>query len=249
MEMASGVLGRNFPETVGEGCGGSSLGSRELHVLAVDDSLVERKVIERLLKISSCKVTAVDSGTRALQYLGLDGDRGSVGFEALKVNLIMTDYSMPGMTGYELLKRIKESSVLKDIPVVVMSSENIMTRIDSCLEEGAEEFLLKPVKLRDVERLKDFIMRGSGKDSGETTTRKRGMQDDPASLSQSVLLSSPVIPKPSSLVLPIPSPRPSSPAPTPRPSSPAPTPATPPPSVRIPSSPGSASKKAKMHKD
>ncbi|XP_021900850.1 two-component response regulator ARR5-like [Carica papaya] len=134
--------------------------SPELHVLAVDDSHVDRKVIERLLKISSCKVTAVDSGTRALQYLGLDGEKSSVGFEGLKVNLIMTDYSMPGMTGYELLKKIKESSALREIPVVIMSSENILPRIDRCLEEGAEEFLLKPVKLSDVKRLKDFIMKG-----------------------------------------------------------------------------------------
>lgn len=76
-----------------------------------------------------------------MQYLGLDGDNSSVGFEVidlilvfififfensfkfgikdfdfenfqdLKINLIMTDYSMPGMTGYELLKKIKVSFV------------------------------------------------------------------------------------------------------------------------------------------
>ncbi|KAL3616052.1 hypothetical protein CASFOL_040346 [Castilleja foliolosa] len=79
----------------------------ELHVLAVDDSFVDRKVIERLLKISCCKVTAVESGTRALQYLGLDEEKNSVVFDDLKVNLIMTDYSMPGMTGFKLLQKIK----------------------------------------------------------------------------------------------------------------------------------------------
>ncbi|XP_059442438.1 two-component response regulator ARR5-like isoform X2 [Corylus avellana] len=187
METARQVFRRNLQENV-EVCDGSP----ELHVLAVDDSLVDRKVIERLLKISSCKVTSVESGTRALQYLGLDGEKGkgSVGFDGLKVNLIMTDYSMPGMTGYELLKKIKESSVLKEIPVVIMSSENILTRIDRCLEEGAEEYLVKPVKLSDVKRLKDFIMRGEGKDSGETRIRKRRRRDDHSSLPQSVTLSS-----------------------------------------------------------
>ncbi|CAH2043767.1 unnamed protein product [Thlaspi arvense] len=130
-----------------------------LHVLAVDDSHVDRKFIERLLRVSSCKVTVVDSATRALQYLGLDVKDKSVGFEDLKVNLIMTDYSMPGMTGYELLKKIKESSAFRDIPVVVMSSENILPRIDRCLEEGAEDFLLKPVKLSDVRRLRDSLMK------------------------------------------------------------------------------------------
>uniref|UniRef100_A0A7N0V3Q3 Response regulatory domain-containing protein n=1 Tax=Kalanchoe fedtschenkoi TaxID=63787 RepID=A0A7N0V3Q3_KALFE len=135
----------------------------QLHVLAVDDSLVDRTVIERLLKISCCKVTTVDSGTRALEFLGLDGDDMCMDFQQLKVNLIMTDYSMPGMTGYELLKRIKGSSSCKGIPVVIMSSENIITRIDRCLEEGAEDFLMKPVKLSDVERLRDCILKGEEK--------------------------------------------------------------------------------------
>ncbi|KAB1217452.1 Two-component response regulator ARR5 [Morella rubra] len=195
MAMAGQVLRRNLSDNV-DFCDDSLSGSPELHVLAVDDSLVDRKVIERLLKISSCKVTAVESGPRALQFLGLDGEKGSVGFDALKVNLIMTDYSMPGMTGYELLKKIKESSVLREIPVVIMSSENILTRIDRCLEEGAQDFLLKPVKLSDVKRLKDFLMRGEGKDSEEETRiHKRRRRDDCTSLpspSRSPLSSSPV---------------------------------------------------------
>nr|XP_009763113.1 PREDICTED: two-component response regulator ARR3-like isoform X3 [Nicotiana sylvestris] len=106
-----------------------SLDSDEVHVLAVDDSLVDRKVIERLLKITSCRVTTVDSGRRALQFLGLDEEETSVGLDGLKVDLIITDYCMPGMTGYELLKKIKGSS-FREIPVVIMSSENVLTRID-----------------------------------------------------------------------------------------------------------------------
>lgn len=44
------------------------------HVLAVDDSLPDRKLIERLLKTSSFQVTTVDSGSKALQFLGLGHD-------------------------------------------------------------------------------------------------------------------------------------------------------------------------------
>uniref|UniRef100_A0A0E0KWP0 Response regulatory domain-containing protein n=1 Tax=Oryza punctata TaxID=4537 RepID=A0A0E0KWP0_ORYPU len=47
----------------------------------------------------------------------------------------------------------KESSQLKEIPVVIMSSENVPNRISRCLEEGAEDFLLKPVRPSDVSRL------------------------------------------------------------------------------------------------
>ncbi|KAL9262255.1 Two-component response regulator ARR3-like protein [Drosera capensis] len=152
--------------------------SHQAHVLAVDDSLVDRKVIETLLKISSCKVTAVDSGRRALQFLGLDDEeeRNSEA-DGMKVDLIITDYCMPGMTGYELLKKIKESSAFREVPVVIMSSENINTRIDRCMEEGAEDYIVKPVKLSDVRRLKDYMTKEDRSIVKESGMNKRKLRD------------------------------------------------------------------------
>ncbi|KAG8646445.1 two-component response regulator ARR8 [Manihot esculenta] len=140
----------------------------KFHVLAVDDSLIDRKLIERLLKISSYQVTTVDSGSKALQFLGLHEDEQSnpetpsvspEHNQEVEVNLIITDYCMPGMTGYDLLKKIKESSSLRNIPVVIMSSENVPSRITRCLEEGAEEFFLKPVQLSDLNKLKPHMLK------------------------------------------------------------------------------------------
>ncbi|KAK1388402.1 Two-component response regulator ARR17 [Heracleum sosnowskyi] len=134
---------------------------QELHVLAVDDNLIDRKIVEKLLKNFSCKVTTAENGLRALEYLGLRDDQQNtlncnIGS---KVNMIITDYCMPGMTGYELLKKIKESSMLKEVPVVIMSSENIPTRINKCLEEGAQMFMLKPLKQSDVKKLRGQLMK------------------------------------------------------------------------------------------
>ncbi|KAJ7567905.1 hypothetical protein O6H91_01G011400 [Diphasiastrum complanatum] len=125
-------------------------GSR-IHVLAVDDNSVDRKFIEKLLKISCYKVTTVDSASRALEILGLIEGTPPLAPNAFKINLIITDYCMPGMTGYDLLKTVKE------IPVVIMSSENVPNRIKTCLAEGAEEFLLKPVQIADVKRLEGHV--------------------------------------------------------------------------------------------
>ncbi|AQK98127.1 Two-component response regulator ARR9 [Zea mays] len=115
------------------------------HVLAVDDSIIDRKLIEMLLKSSSYQVTTVDSGNKALELLGLrdngaedasppsssssSSSSSSPDHQEIDVSLIITDYCMPGMTGYDLLKRVKGSSSLKDIPVVIMSSENVPARI------------------------------------------------------------------------------------------------------------------------
>ncbi|KAI3793155.1 hypothetical protein L1987_35770 [Smallanthus sonchifolius] len=133
------------------------------HVLAVDDNLIDRKLVEKLLKTSSCRVTTAENGLRALEYLGLKENQQQNHFNSkgTKVNMIITDYCMPGMTGYELLQKIKESSVLKDVPVVIMSSENIPNRINECLEKGAERFMLKPLKLSDVKKLRHQLIKCS----------------------------------------------------------------------------------------
>ncbi|CAH8363375.1 unnamed protein product [Eruca vesicaria subsp. sativa] len=145
---------------------GMAAAESQFHVLAVDDSSFDRKLIERLLQKSSCQVTTVDSGYKALEFLGLgqgvesnDPNGLSTSPQEVEVNLIITDYCMPGMTGYDLLKKVKESSAFKNIPVVIMSSENVPARISSCLEEGAEEFFLKPVRLADLNKLKPHMMK------------------------------------------------------------------------------------------
>ncbi|CAI9099672.1 OLC1v1036528C1 [Oldenlandia corymbosa var. corymbosa] len=177
----------------------------QFHVLAVDDSLIDRKLIERLLKTSSYQVTTVDSGSKALEFLGLheDDDRSNPNQPSIspnhnnqevEVNLVITDYCMPGMTGYDLLKKIKESSSLRDIPVVIMSSENVPSRISRCLEEGAEEFFLKPVRLSDVNKLKPHMLKTKSKNSPQ----KPNEQDDQGSTeaSSASATSSPETPSP-----------------------------------------------------
>ncbi|KAH9298898.1 hypothetical protein KI387_030580, partial [Taxus chinensis] len=99
------------------------------HVLAVDDCLIDRKVIERLLRTDSVQVTAVESATRALEVLGVNEGKAASHNEEFKFSMIITDYCMPGMTGYDLLKKLKEIKGLKDIPVVIMSSENVPHRV------------------------------------------------------------------------------------------------------------------------
>lgn len=156
---------------------------KHFHVLVVDDSVIDRKLLERLLRDSSCKATFLDSGDKALKYLGLQDDElenlSSTSSESLqengmKVNMIMTDYCMPGMSGYDLLKRIKGSS-WKDVPVVIMSSENVPSRITMCLEGGAEEFLLKPLQPSDLKKLQPCFLKSFDNSSEEDICAERSL--------------------------------------------------------------------------
>nr|GEV75034.1 two-component response regulator ARR17-like [Tanacetum cinerariifolium] len=124
------------------------------HVLVVDDSLIDRKIMEKLFTNSACKVTTAESAQKALELLGNGEDKHTINNQGPQINLVVTDYCMPGMTGYDLLKKVKELSSIKEIPVIVVSSENVPTRIKECLQEGAQEFILKPLKQSDVKKLR-----------------------------------------------------------------------------------------------
>ncbi|CAN6475475.1 unnamed protein product [Victoria cruziana] len=146
-----------------------------LHVLAVDDCLIDRKIVEKILKSRGpFEVTSVDSAKKAMEVLGLNEEvAGSTNDN--RIDIILTDYCMPEMTGYDLLKMVKEHSHLKSIPVVIMSSENDPQRIKRCLSEGAEDFILKPLQLAHVNKLRSYARPAT---STVKATKKRKLPPD-----------------------------------------------------------------------
>ncbi|KAA6439825.1 response regulator [Dyadobacter flavalbus] len=78
--------------------------------------------------------------------------------------LIILDLHMPGMSGLQLLKLIKKPAVeshehLKDIPVVVMSSDTREDRIIKCYQEGADAYIIKPMEFDKVKSTMQSICR------------------------------------------------------------------------------------------
>ncbi|RLM65865.1 two-component response regulator ORR1-like [Panicum miliaceum] len=133
--------------------GGVEVEEGVTRVLLVDDSPVDRRVAQLLLSSASCAgsfhVIAVDSAKKAMEFLGLkDGKEQAI-------DMVLTDYCMPEMTGYDLLKAVKALNPLKPIPVIVMSSEDEPQRISRCLSAGAEDFIVKPLQSKDVQRLRN----------------------------------------------------------------------------------------------
>ncbi|MBP7795856.1 MAG: response regulator [Elusimicrobiales bacterium] len=65
-------------------------------------------------------------------------------------SLIMLDIHMPGKNGIELLKEIKGDSVLKKIPVVMLTVEGSPSEIQLSMLYGANTYILKPAKKDDI---------------------------------------------------------------------------------------------------
>jgi NIMA (never in mitosis gene a)-related kinase len=109
----------------------------EVHICVVEDDKYQRLRLEDIVTLLEYRVTTAVDGQDAwdkLQDPNLD------------VTLILLDLMMPNVDGFELLKRLKDHPRLKDIPVIMMSSTEDMEMVASCLEKGAFDFLIKPIR-------------------------------------------------------------------------------------------------------
>ncbi|MFZ6027084.1 MAG: response regulator transcription factor [Chloroflexota bacterium] len=59
-------------------------------------------------------------------------------------DLILTDVRMPRLTGYEACKRIKSEATVKHIPLVFLSAKGQEAEVQTGIEAGADEYILKP---------------------------------------------------------------------------------------------------------
>ncbi|QSX39508.1 response regulator [Shewanella cyperi] len=104
-------------------------------VLVVDDSIVSRKILKNLLKQQLFDVVDVDSGEKALTLLqDLSG-----------IRLLITDYNMPGMDGFELILRVREKFSREELAIIGLSNEGNESLTARFIKNGANDFLQKPV--------------------------------------------------------------------------------------------------------
>src|SRR5512137_764400 len=86
----------------------------------------------------------------SLQFGGFSVVQATNGAEAVEQaqkelpDLILMDVRMPKMTGYEACRQMKTIPAVRDIPVVFLSAKGQESEIQTGLEAGAEEYLLKP---------------------------------------------------------------------------------------------------------
>lgn len=91
-----------------------------------------------------------------LAYAGMEVITAADGEQAVqkavqeKPDLIMLDVRMPKMTGYEACAAIKETSELKDVPVIILSAKGQDSEIEAGLGAGAYEYILKPFELEEL---------------------------------------------------------------------------------------------------
>ncbi|MCJ7435526.1 MAG: response regulator [Anaerolineales bacterium] len=118
-------------------------------ILIVEDEPDIRELVAFTLRFAGHEVVAGANGEEAVQLASQE-----------MPDLILMDVRMPRMTGYDACRVMKASPQLKDIPVVFLSAKGQDTEIQTGLEAGAEEYLLKPFAPDQlVERVKAILAR------------------------------------------------------------------------------------------
>lgn len=105
-------------------------------VLIVDDSNTMRKIVSRSLRqagIDFDQILEAGDGQEALDVLA-----------ANKVDVVLSDINMPNMTGLEFLKAKSEDDAIKEIPVIMISTETGADIIDEAKSYGAKGAIKKP---------------------------------------------------------------------------------------------------------
>jgi adenylate cyclase len=102
-------------------------------ILIVDDEPFNRDVLAQELELLDHEAVAAVHGRDALERL-----------ESELVDLILLDIMMPGIDGYEVLRRLKDDARLRHIPVIMISALDDLASVVRCVELGAEDYLPKP---------------------------------------------------------------------------------------------------------
>ena len=112
----------------------------KIEVLAVDDDIINLKLLKAiLLKLAiGEEVVEAKNGADALGILKSQGD----------IDLVLLDIIMPVMNGIEMLKVIRADEGLRTIPVIVLTTDE--TKKGEALECGANDFIMKPVREKNV---------------------------------------------------------------------------------------------------
>lgn len=113
-----------------------------MDVLIVDDSAAIRKILRRVLQQTEIPLGQI--------YEAGDGREAVESLKKFKVNLILSDINMPNMDGLQFLGEIKANPELRDVPVVMITTEGSQAKVLEAVQLGAIGYVRKPFTAEQI---------------------------------------------------------------------------------------------------
>ncbi len=112
----------------------------EKRVLIVDDNPSDRKIVKLVAEKNGFLATEVDEGFKALEALNEQ-----------KFSLFIVDLQMPRMPGLQLVRRLRGQPEYKTTPILIMSGRNRPVDVQSAVQSGATDYIVKPMDILVLE--------------------------------------------------------------------------------------------------
>ncbi len=106
-------------------------------ILIVDDDMRNAFSLSKLLSDKGIHVEMATNGKQALEKLDEKPD----------IDLVLMDVMMPLMDGYEAMRRIRQQSRLKNLPIIALTAKAMIGDREKCIEAGANDYLPKPINI------------------------------------------------------------------------------------------------------
>ncbi|MBN2539855.1 MAG: response regulator [Deltaproteobacteria bacterium] len=107
---------------------------KNIKILIVDDFGTMRKVIRNLLKQGGyTNIIEAEDGVVAFKEI-----------KSQKIDFVISDWNMPNMTGYELLKAVRADDDLPRVPFLMVTAEALQDNVVQAVKAGVDDYIVKP---------------------------------------------------------------------------------------------------------
>jgi two-component system chemotaxis response regulator CheY len=106
-----------------------------LRALIIDDSRAMRTILSRIVSGLGFEISQAGDGKQGLAVLQS---------EPALPNLIMVDWNMPEMNGYDFVCAVRANAAYADIKVMMVTTESEISNMSRAMEAGANEYVMKP---------------------------------------------------------------------------------------------------------
>lgn len=121
-----------------------------MKILVVDDSRIMRNILKNILKESSINedyILEAQDGREALNLI-----------QEGKIDLMLLDWNMPKLNGVELVKIVRAKDELKEIPIIMVTSEAAKYNVVEAIKAGVTDYIVKPIKGEVVKKkIKEYL--------------------------------------------------------------------------------------------